>query len=124
MPPASEPPTEVTGVHDVSDGGLLVALAEMAMAGNVGMRLKLPDGLPVAPHAWLFGEDQARYVVLVEDDALLLDAAQSAMIPAVRLGRTGGDMLSIEDVVSVSVAILRKAHEDWLPSFMAGPQAA
>jgi phosphoribosylformylglycinamidine synthase II len=113
----------VGACHDVSDGGLLIALAEMAMAGGMGMRLKLPQGLAIAPHAFLFGEDQARYVVLVEDDALFLDAAQSAQVPAIRLGRTGGDMLAIEDVVSISLAVLKRTHEDWLPGLMAGPGA-
>jgi phosphoribosylformylglycinamidine synthase II len=113
----------VKACHDVSDGGLLIALAEMAMAGSIGMRLKLPQGLAIAPHAFLFGEDQARYVVLVEDDALFLDAAQSAQVPAIRLGRTAGDMLAIEDVVSISLAILKRTHEDWLPGLMAGPGA-
>jgi phosphoribosylformylglycinamidine synthase II len=111
----------VKACHDVSDGGLLIALAEMAMAGGMGMRLKLPQGLAIAPHAFLFGEDQARYVVLVDDDALFLDAAQSSQVPAVRLGRTGGDMLAIEDVVSISLSILKRTHEDWLPGLMAGP---
>jgi len=114
----------VKACHDISDGGLLVALAEVAMAGDIGLRLKLPGGLQVAPHAFLFGEDQARYVCLVEDEALFLDAAQSATVPALRLGRTGGDMLAIEDVVSVSVSSLRRAHEAWLPAYMAGEKAA
>src|SRR6201999_2764470 len=53
-----------TAVHDVSDGGLLVALAEMAMASGIGARL-LPAPAAIVPHAWWFGEDQARYIVTV-----------------------------------------------------------
>src|SRR6185369_10257837 len=51
----------VTACHDISDGGLAIALAEMAMAGNCGARIA-----PVPPdqaHGWLFGEEQARYVL-------------------------------------------------------------
>src|SRR5438874_13410668 len=51
-----------TAVHDLSDGGLLVALAEMAMASGLGAELEPP---PMAAHAFWFGEDQARYVVTV-----------------------------------------------------------
>ena len=53
----------VDTVHDVSDGGLLVALAEMAMAGSIGAEIALPDGASAIP--FLFGEDQARYVLAV-----------------------------------------------------------
>src|SRR5262249_46231066 len=49
-------------VHDISDGGLLVAIAEMAMASGIGAEL---DRAPLAAHAFWFGEDQARYVVTV-----------------------------------------------------------
>ena len=50
-------------MHDVSDGGLIVALAEMAMASGIGAEL---DRAPLAAHAFWFGEDQARYVVTVK----------------------------------------------------------
>ena len=53
-----------TAVHDVSDGGLLIALAEMAMAGGIGAQLLAAPG-SIVPHAYWFGEDQARYIVTV-----------------------------------------------------------
>ena len=55
----------VTAVHDISDGGLLVALAEMAMASGIGAVLEAPSNVPA--HAFWFGEDQARYVVTAKD---------------------------------------------------------
>ena len=55
----------VTAVHDVSDGGLLIALAEMAMASGIGAVLEAPSKIP--PHAFWFGEDQARYIVTAKD---------------------------------------------------------
>ena len=109
----------VTAVHDLSDGGLAVALAEMALAGDVGAVIALPHGAIV--HAWLFGEDQGRYLVTAspdEADALLRDAAKSA-VPMVRLGTTGGAALALGEE-AVSLAALRAAHEDWLPAYMAG----
>src|SRR5262249_3950517 len=51
----------VSAVHDISDGGLLVALAEMALAGNLGAKIEAAAGIPI--HAWCFGEDQGRYLV-------------------------------------------------------------
>ncbi|MDR3537485.1 MAG: phosphoribosylformylglycinamidine synthase subunit PurL, partial [Acetobacteraceae bacterium] len=79
----------VRACHDVSDGGVLVAVAEMAMAGNVGARLSShPREIP--GHAFWFGEDQARYVLAVPDSATLIRAAEAAGLQAVRIGTSGG----------------------------------
>lgn len=103
--------------HDVSDGGVLVAVAEMAMAGGVGARLAVPPGAP-PPLAWLFGEDQARYVVATAEPARLLAAADAAGVPAAEVGATGGDVLTVDGHGSIPLAELRGAHEGWLPSYM------
>jgi phosphoribosylformylglycinamidine synthase subunit PurL len=111
----------VTAVHDCSDGGLLVALAEMAMAGDMGAEIALPP-LQVPAHAFLFGEDQARYVVACAAGDLdtVLRAAQAAGVPAVHLGATCGDALTIDGFPPIYVADLRARHEAWLPDFMSG----
>ena len=84
---------QATAVHDLSDGGLLVAVAEMAMASGIGAELETPAGQ--APHAFWFGEDQGRYVLTVTaaDAAAVLEKAAKAGIPAQRLGRTAGNAL-------------------------------
>ena len=80
---------EVLACHDTADGGLLVALAEMAMASGHGARLAAaPDGLP--PHGFWFGEDQARYVLAVADGAAMLAKAKAAGVPARLIGAAGG----------------------------------
>ncbi len=104
-------------VHDISDGGLLIAVAEMAMAGGMGAELT-PGKDATIPI--LFGEDQARYVVAVaasKAEAVLADAT-SAGIPALVLGRAGGGALVVQDVLSIPVERLRAAHESWFPAFM------
>ena len=108
----------VSAVHDVSDGGLLVAVAEMAMASGIGAVL---EALPlVPPHAFWFGEDQARYVVTTTDAALVSGRALAAGVPLMRLGATGGPVLAIADERPVAVATLIERFEGWLPAFMAG----
>ena len=110
---------KVTAVHDVSDGGLLVAVAEMAMASGIGAALAEPAA---TPHAFWFGEDQARYVVTVpsgQTDAVLAVFA-AAHVPAVRLGTTGGDALTLPGERPIFVARLRESFERWLPAYMAG----
>ena len=111
----------VTACHDVSDGGILVAVAEMALAGNVGATIQVPEG-EVPAHAWLFGEDQGRYIVTTTDTDGLLAAADRAGVPAMRIGITGSDGLSlIGGEAETALEELRQTHEGWLPDYMAGP---
>ncbi len=104
--------------HDVSDGGLIVAIAEMAMAGNIGARIEAP-GHDAPLLAWLFGEDQARYIVTVADPDGFTEQARSANIPAIVIGATGGQSLTVDGAYTISIDELRAAHESWLPAYMA-----
>jgi phosphoribosylformylglycinamidine synthase len=110
----------VSAVHDCSDGGLLLAIAEMAMAGGVGASVITSAHLP--DHAWFFGEDQARYVVSVPAATAqdVLASASKAGVPTQIVGRTGGDALTIGHETPISLDELKAAHESWLPAFMAG----
>jgi phosphoribosylformylglycinamidine synthase subunit PurL len=109
----------IRACHDVSDGGVLVALAEMAMASGVGARMMThPRDIP--GHAFWFGEDQARYLIAVPDFAAFVRIAESAGIPAVRLGTSGGQDLTLPDGGSISIAALKAAHERFFPSWMDG----
>jgi phosphoribosylformylglycinamidine synthase len=109
----------VTACHDVSDGGVAVAVAEMALAGGVGATL---DGFdPAVPrHAFAFGEDQARYVVTAADADAVIAAATVAGVPVRRLGTTGGAALTLPEAKPISVARLAAGHAAWLPDYMAG----
>ncbi|MEO0498416.1 MAG: AIR synthase-related protein, partial [Pseudomonadota bacterium] len=105
--------------HDLSDGGLAVALAEMCIASNMGADCELPRAED-QPHAALFGEDQGRYIVAVPEKwaDYFAVTASDAYVQVQRLGTTGGDILKIGDRVATSVADLRKAHESWFPEAM------
>ena len=108
---------QVAACHDVADGGLLVALAEMAMAGGLGAALDpAPREGPL--NAWLFGEDQARYLIETGDPDALLAAAANRGICAQRIGAVGGAALTVSGAGAISVAELRAANEAWLPGYM------
>ncbi|PKQ08904.1 MAG: phosphoribosylformylglycinamidine synthase subunit PurL [Alphaproteobacteria bacterium HGW-Alphaproteobacteria-12] len=109
----------LSAVHDISDGGILVAIAEMAMAGGIGATLAPVTALPL--HAWGFGEDQARYLVSLPetDAAAFLERAEKAGIPATRIGVTGGRELTLGGGTPISLARIETAHEGWLPAYMA-----
>jgi phosphoribosylformylglycinamidine (FGAM) synthase-like enzyme len=111
----------VRACHDVSDGGLLVAIAEMAMAGHTGVSV---TAAPTAPaHAFWFGEDQARYVLATADAPAVLAAARAAGIPAVHLGKSGGDALTLADGDTISLDKLGATHERFFPAWMNGLEA-
>ena len=113
-----------TAVHDVSDGGLLVALAEMAIASGIGARLvAAPAEMPA--HAFWFGEDQGRYVLTLREDAVagVTARAAAAGIPLRGLGTTGGESLTLAAERPMVAANLRQCFESWLPAYMAGGPA-
>jgi phosphoribosylformylglycinamidine synthase len=107
----------VRACHDVSDGGLLVAVAEMAMAGDTGARLSAhPRDIP--GHAFWFGEDQGRYVLAVPEAGVVIRAAEAIGVPAVRIGTSGGRGLTLPDGATISIAALRDAHARFFPTWM------
>ena len=107
-------------VHDLSDGGLLVAVAEMALAGGIGASIGQAEIAQAIPF-W-FGEDQARYLIAAPFAVAekIVAEARAAYIAIAELGKTGGDALVLDDKDSVALAQLRAAHEGWFPRFMAG----
>lgn len=113
-----------TAAHDLSDGGLLVALAEMAMASGIGARL-LAAPSALVPQAYWFGEDQARYLVTVPEAEAgrVLAKMRGCEVPCVRIGTTGGDVIAIAGEAPVAIDALRTSHERWLPDYMGGKAA-
>jgi phosphoribosylformylglycinamidine synthase len=93
------------GVHDVSAGGLGVALAEMAVSSRIGVRVD-----EVAGHAELFGEGPSRFVTATHRPQEVIDRASAVGVSASLLGRAGGDQLSIGNLVQLPVQRLRA---DW-----------
>ncbi|MBL94126.1 MAG: phosphoribosylformylglycinamidine synthase II [Magnetovibrio sp.] len=108
----------VTACHDISDGGLLVSIAEMAIAANIGAKISPPSNF--LAQAWAFGEDQARYVVTTKNVEGLLYRASKAGIVACCIGITSGEAISVSNFGERKVAKLKKLNESWLPSFMNG----
>jgi len=104
----------VSSCHDISDGGQLVAIAEMAMAGGIGANIHIAQDIARA-----FGEDQGRYLITAthEEAERILTRAPESNISAVAIGETGGDSLVIGDA-SVEISSLKEIYENSLPDFM------
>ncbi|ODT67718.1 MAG: phosphoribosylformylglycinamidine synthase II [Pelagibacterium sp. SCN 63-23] len=114
----------VTACHDLSDGGLGVALAEMAMAGGIGATVTDVDSND--PILTFFGEDQGRYLVTLnldpqgEEIVALWEEAKALGIHAPWIGSTGGTALQLGTARPVEIAALATAHESWFPNYMNG----
>jgi phosphoribosylformylglycinamidine synthase subunit PurL len=111
----------VSGVHDVSEGGLGVALAEMAVRSGVGFRVR-----GIADHASLFGEGPSRVVVCVSSTARaeVERRAEAALVGWAALGEAGGDRLMVESLVDLALSDAAAAWGDALPRALGAPSLA
>ncbi len=114
---------DVAGVHDVSDGGLAVALCEMAFAGQTGFRVDLltaPGARSCTPAEAAFAESASRVVVAVtpEQVAAVLGAAAAAHVPAAVIGEAGGDQCIADGAFSLPLETAHRTWRDAIPNLM------
>ncbi len=112
----------VTGVHDVSDGGLACAAVEMALASGVGLQLGYQGAS--TDHGVFFGEGQASYLISIHPLAFdeVEERLEAAELPCDITGAAGGDALVLTGaggvLCTIPLARLREAHEGWMPAYM------
>lgn len=108
----------ITTCHDLSDGGLALALAEMVIKSKKGIKAQLTGQTP--PHAELFGEDQARYLIAVNAHELpkVIEAGKQSSVDLQVVGKVEGEYLEVENQFKLSVDSLHDAYENWFPNFM------
>ena len=108
----------IKAAHDISDGGLLVALAEMALSGNLGADINIPESDTLL--AWAFGEDQARYLVQVEDAVKFQALLDEHNLKGHQIGTTkDSQILTVGPDVTISLEEIRQCYESKLPEMMA-----
>lgn len=109
---------KVTACHDLADGGLAIALAEMVIKSRHGIEVKLSGKTPA--HAELFGEDQARYLLAVKPQMVeqIEREAKKAGIDLSKIGKVNGKDLAVTGLFTLSGKKLGEAYEGWLPNFM------
>ena len=102
----------IVSAHDLSRGGLAIALAEMAIHGGIGAEIRAPETASDL-HAFFFSEDQARYIFCAGSDSVseMLKRAADAGVPALILGTTGGKGLTLRGAKPIELERLREAHE-------------
>ncbi|MFV0256668.1 MAG: phosphoribosylformylglycinamidine synthase subunit PurL [Candidatus Liberibacter solanacearum] len=108
----------ITACHDISTGGLIITLAEMALSSGKGMDIILPEEKDPTP--FLFGEDQGRYVICIPPeirDSIILQA-YNKNIPMRCLGVVSGHTLCIRNILDIPLPILQEKYESWFPEYM------
>ena len=110
----------LTASHDIADGGLLIAIAEMALAAKGIGAILAPAPEDIPAHAWFFGEDQGRYVITTSSASELESMALEKGVKFVKIGTTTPDILKIGSEPPISLETLRNTHEHWMPNYMAG----
>ena len=105
-------------VHDISDGGFLIALAEMSISGGIGVKLNLDEGS--MNHRFLFGEDQGRYIIALPDSMLtsITDILISKNIFYQNIGKSYGEKIIINDNEEIQIKSLKKIHENWFKNYL------
>lgn len=103
--------------HDISAGGLVVALAQCVIAGQVGCDIALPKS-DLSLHQYLFGEDQGRYIVTSNHKDNIIKACQAQQLTLYHLGITKGDALMIQGHKAVHRDELVKYYQSFLPTYM------
>jgi len=108
----------INAVHDLSEGGLACAAADMALAANMGVKLAYTGALPA--FAWMFGEDQGRYLIATDarNAETLRTNAKAANVPVEVVGLAGGRFISINGEHAVDLIRLKQAHEGFMPTLM------
>ena len=103
-------------IHDVGEGGLLIAMSEMCMAGNLGVQIEVKKEFL---HAYLFGEDQGRYLIEVSEKNYekVIALAKDNSVHIEKLGFVGGTDLKINHSNKVSIAQLVEKNSEFFEKY-------
>ena len=109
---------KIDTVHDISDGGLLIALTEMSVAGNIGFDLDVSQ--KNLDNGFLFGEDQGRYIILVEDKNLseTIEYIEKNNISYSSIGKSCGNKIIIDKNNEADIEEIRDLYENWFENYL------
>jgi len=108
----------LNSVHDISTGGILIALSEMCISGNIGAKIKIPND-KISPHEYLFGEDQSRYLIEVNEKNKneVYKILEKNSIFYEMLGKTQKDSLVLDKEFNIKLNDLNKLNFFWFKNY-------
>ena len=108
----------LNSVHDISSGGILIALVEMCISGNIGAKIKIPND-KITPHEYLFSEDQSRYLIEVNEKNKneVYKTLEKNSIFYEMLGKTQKDSLVLDKDFNIELNDLRKLNSFWFRNY-------
>ena len=109
---------KIDTVHDISDGGLLIALTEMSVSGNIGFDLNVNQN--TLDNGFLFGEDQGRYIISVEDKNLseTIEYIEKNNISYSSIGKSCGNKIIIDKNNEADIEEIRDLYENWFENYL------
>ncbi len=108
----------VNSVHDISSGGILVALSEMCISGKIGAKIKVPIN-NIGQHEYLFGEDQSRYLIEIKekDKIKVSKILEKNSIYYEIIGKTQKDSLSLDKEFDIKLSDLNELNTFWFKDY-------
>ena len=108
----------LNSVHDISSGGILITLVEMCISGNIGAKIKIPND-KLMPHEYLFGEDQSRYLIEVNEKNKneVYKTLEKNSIFYEMLGKTQKDSLVLDKEFNIKLNDLNKLNSSWFRNY-------
>jgi phosphoribosylformylglycinamidine synthase len=107
----------VSGCHDLSDGGILLALAELSISNNKGIKISVPKKIKKKKE-WLFGEDQSRYLIIVKEEKKLRLHAKKAKVKILKIAEVLGNSFQLKKVFDIPVKDIIKYNHRWFKKFV------
>ena len=107
----------IIGCHDISEGGLGLALAELCIFNKIGIKVNIPKKFTQIPEKWIFGEDQSRYLLIVKKNSIEKFAAKDN-IKIKKIGKVFGNSLDFINHFEISVKKLISINNKWFNNFL------
>ena len=107
----------VIGCHDLSEGGVGLSLAELCINNNMGVKIEIPKKFISNPEKWIFGEDQSRYILIVEENFDIKKYIDKE-VDIERLGIVKGASLEFTNCFEIPVKSLIKLNNKWFNEYL------
>ena len=106
----------ISGCHDVSEGGIIMALAELCIKNKLGIQISIPD--EIKKENWLFGEDSSRYIIITNNEKKLLKYAKKMKVSVKKIGKVEGSLFKIINEFEISLKELITYNKQWFKNYV------